>query len=177
MKRIVSIFLAVLVLMNIMGYYGIFLGLKYTHTTQIHHRLDTDSYTESETVTIKVPLAIPYAADTEYERVDGEIEHNGQSFRLVKQKLVQDTLYIVCIRDVKSDHLKQALAEYVKTFRDAPQNGPQQKIVPSFIKDFIQSSFDMGTSSTGWRQVMIYANVEERAKSPFLSSPSPPPKS
>jgi hypothetical protein len=177
MKRIVSIFLAVLVLMNVMGYYGIFLGLKYNHTIQFSQRLDVDSYDPSETVTMKVPLAIPYASDTEYERVDGEIEHNGESYRLVKQKLQQDTLYIVCVRDVKTDHIKQALAEYVKTFRDAPQNGPQQKVIPNFIKDFIQTSFNMGTSSTGWRQVMTIAYIEEGTKGPFLSSPSPPPKS
>ena len=34
-----------------------------------------------------------------YERVNGEFEHNGEFFKLVKQKLENDTLNIVCIKD------------------------------------------------------------------------------
>src|SRR5687767_15064229 len=114
MKKLTSYVLVLILLLNVMGYYGIFIGLKYSHSTSINQKLDDLQYNESHTVTLKVPLTIPYYGDTEYQRVSGEIEHGGEVYRLVKQKYEKDTLYIVCIRDVQGKRIKQALADYVK---------------------------------------------------------------
>jgi hypothetical protein len=99
----------------------------------------------SETVTLKVPVAIPYLQNTDFERVNGEFEHNGEFFRLVKQRFASDTLYIVCIKDTRSKHIKQALAEYVKTFSDHPvtSTSPIHFLHLSKIISLIHSASDM----------------------------------
>jgi hypothetical protein len=146
MKRVITYLLTALLLLNVLGYYGLFLGLKYQHTISLTHRLDENNYKEAETFTLKVPLSVPYSSNTAYERMDGEFEHQGEFFRLVKQKLLNDTLYIVCIKDIRSKHIKQALAEYVKTFGDHPIQSKSTDTVPLFIKDYLVPVSPVGLS-------------------------------
>lgn len=176
MKKAVSILLVVLLLLNVMGYYGLFLGLKYKNSLQVIERLNANDYNPSETITIKVPLAIPYYGDTEFERVDGEIEHHGEFYRLVKQKLEKDTLHIVCIKDVKRKHIQEALTEYVKTFSDQSTDRSHTKTIQPFIKDYVATSFNMESFATGWKLTIAYHHGEQLFSNPFFSIPSPPPK-
>jgi hypothetical protein len=159
-----------------MGYYGLFLGLKYQNTRSITQRLDQDRYRTSETITIKVPAAIPYLFNTDYERVDGEIEHNGEFFRLVKQKFASDTLYIVCIKDTRSKHIKQALEEYVKTFSDYPVNQKSTTEIPGFIKDYLPTDFSMGIAATGWSYSFHFHTNDDLTHLLSLAVSSPPPE-
>jgi hypothetical protein len=176
MKKVISYLLAVLLLLNVMGYYGLFLGLKYHNTRSITQRLDQDHYHTSETITIRVPVAIPYLLNTDYQRVDGEIEHNGEFFRLVKQKFSSDTLYIVCIRDTRSKHIKQALEEYVKTFSDHPVNPKSTTEIPGFIKDYLPADFSLATGATGWNYSLRYHVNEDLTHLLSLPVSSPPPE-
>jgi hypothetical protein len=176
MKKVISIVLVALLMLNVLGYYGLVLGLKYQNTQRITQQLDADLYEKDETITLHVPLAIPYYAATEFERVNGEIEYGGEFYRLVKQKFLRDTLYIVCIKDVKSKHIKQALTDYVKTFTDHPVDGTSGKTVPGFIKDYLTTNFGLGSSSTGWNLSFEFCTVTEPFSLFFLSIHSPPPE-
>lgn len=175
MKKFTSYVLVLILLLNVMGYYGVFIGLKYSHTTSINRKLDNSDYNESQTVTIKVPLTIPYYGDTEYQRVSGEIEHGGEIYRLVKQKYEKDTLYIVCIKDVQGKRIKQALADYVKNFSDH-SNEQSVKTVPSFIKDYLTTDFSFSSASTGWNRNIPFGLTEQKVKNIPLTSISPPPE-
>lgn len=176
MKKVFAIVLTSLLLLNVMGYYGLFLGLKYKNTLDITRRLDAESYQHSETVTLKIPLTVPYLTNTEFERIDGEIEHNGEFYRLVKQKLSRDTLHIVCIRDVNSKHIEQALNDYVRTFSDHSNDNPQTKTVPGFIKDYITADFNLAPSSEGWNFVLAFGTPEDHLTTPLQAILSPPPE-
>jgi hypothetical protein len=176
MKKAFSYLLAMLLLLNVMGYYGLFLGLKYQHTQSITLRLNQDLYNESETITLTVPVAIPYLQNTDYERVDGEIEHNGEFLRLVKQKFSNDTLYIVCIKDARSKQIKQALAEYVKTFSDHPATSKSGIEIPIFIKDYLLSEFGLSNIALGWSYPFQFYTAEDFICLLSLAVISPPPK-
>jgi hypothetical protein len=175
MKKITAHLLVLLLLLNVMGYYGVFMGLKYRHSATINQQLDDFQYSEFETITLKVPLTIPYYGDTKFERVSGEIEHAGEFYRLVKQKFEKDTLYIVCIKDTHSKRIKQALADYVKNFSEHSSDGPS-KTVPSFIKDYINTEFSYSTSSAGWNRDIQFGLTERKVKSIPLTFISPPPE-
>ncbi len=141
-----------LLLFNVLGYYGLFFGLHYQNRQQLIQQFDAGQYNQQQTVTIKVPLAIPYANNTEeYQRVDGEFEHNGEVYRMVKQRLSQDTLYIVCVKDMKGTRINQALADYVKTLADSPAGDQHQApALPAFIKEYIVSSYTIKSQTRGW---------------------------
>ena len=179
LKKITAIGLLILILFNALGFYGGFVGLRYKARKEIVQRLDDDEYRHDETITLKVPLSIPYNTDDDnYERVNGEIEYQGEFYRLVKQKLSNDTLYIVCIRDIKSKQIKQALADYVKSFTDKPADHKSQtKTQITFIKDFLPSRFAISNGTEGWIRFV------GRTYSPFASFQNiavaifgPPPK-
>lgn len=176
MKRTVSIFLVALLLLNVMGYYGLFMGLKYKHAVQAIERINADDFDESEALTIRIPLSIPYAPDTDFERVDGAFEHEGQYYRMVKQKLEKDTLHIVCILDTKAGHIQTALQEYVKTFADQSADRSGAKTIPTFIKDYCPSSFTFLGVAGGWVEVLKYSSGDAALLNPIISISSPPPK-
>ena len=106
-------------------------------------RLDSESYTKDETITIKIPFALPYWSDSENaERIDGEFVHNGQFYRLVNQELKKDTLYIVCIRDNKEKRNFDFMAGFAKLSTDVPATSKQAlKLFGNILKDFIPSPY------------------------------------
>ena len=160
-----------------LGYYGLFVGLQYSSSYNLTQRLDSDQYNEAETFTLKVPMAVPYQGDTEYERVDGEIEHNGEVYRLVKQKLSQDTLYIVCLKDNASKSIKRALNDYVKTFTDKPVDTKHNgKTFLTLIKDYLPTSIVVMSLTEGWSNSLPFYRTQDRTHDLHLSTPTPPPK-
>ncbi len=123
-------------------------------------------------------MSIPYYNDADsYRRVDGQIEYDGEFFRLVKEKLVNDTLYIVCIKDHESKKIKQALADYVKTFTDKPvdtkHNGPPLKTI---IKDFLPSSMKISAASSGWTREVAVTETDGLYSSEAPAFSGPPPR-
>jgi len=157
MKKIVSILLVALLLFNALGYYGLFMGLTYQNKQSLIQRFDGNTYNEAEAVTIKIPIAIPYAVDSkDYERVDGEFEHQGEFYHMVKQRLSQDTLYIVCVKDNTSKRIHQALEEYVKTFTDKPVDSPTTaNIMTTFMKEYVSATFAINHVASGWSQSVL----------------------
>jgi hypothetical protein len=155
-------------------------GLRFKTTQDLIHRLDDADYTGAETFTLKLPFAVPYNDDSrEYKRVDGEIEYQGEYYRMVKQKLSNDTLYIVCLKDHQSRHIKQALNDYVKTFTDKPVNtSPQNtKIQVGFIKDYLPVKIALTSDTTGWTCNSTHnSRILDLASNPYTSLTSPPPK-
>lgn len=109
---------------------------------EMNQRLDAEDFAADEMVTFNVPLAVPYYNDSrDYERVSGAFEHNGEFFRLVKEKLQRDTLYIVCIKDHKEKRLFNALTDFVKLSHELPASSQQTlKLLGSFSKDFFPTS-------------------------------------
>ena len=152
MKRFFSIALVAIFLLNVMGYYGVFLGMQYQNDIAMRKVLDNHRYSESQTITVKVPISIPYMSDNaDFERVDGMFEYQGEFYRLVKQKYAKDTLTIVCVKDFENKRIHQALSNYVKTFNEkAPVHNQGSKITVNFIKDYISQYFSIKSISSGW---------------------------
>lgn len=169
--------MVLLLLFNALGFYGLFVGLRIKTTQDIVERLDLNQYSDSETITLKVPLSLPYTAgNDQYKRVNGEIEYNGEFFRLVKQKLSNDTVYIVCIKDVQSKKIKQALNDYVKTFSDKPVNTKStSKIFQTIIKDYLPTALVIEKKDSGWNKELtsqVYHNsFFENSHSQRVSQP------
>lgn len=169
--------LVVLLLLNILGYYGVFLGLLYQNNKEMMARFDADEYATSETVTINVSLTLPYPTESsEYERVNGQFEYQGEFYRLVKQRLHHDTLSIVCIRDQERKNIHQALGNYVKTFTDKPlANSSGAKVFPPLGKDYLSSAISLSPSANGWSQIVIKNSSLCTFIPTFTPSIDPPP--
>lgn len=141
-------------------------------------KLDAGNYNDSETITIKVPLTVPYAVNSrDFERVNGEFEYKGEFYRLVKQKLSQDTLFIICVKDHENKRIHEALSGFVKTFSDKPVDIPSNaKTGISFIKDYIATDFKLASLAQGWKSALDFPTVEDPVVLFFLPILSPPPE-
>lgn len=157
LKKLAAILFTTLLLLNVAGYYGLFLGLKYKHKTEMIKKLDAGEYSNLEPIIIKLPLSIPYASDSrDFERVDGEFEYQGEFYRLVKQRLSQDTLFLVCVKDHKRKQLDLAVTHYVKTFSDTTSDEHSgSRSLSTFSKDYLNHTFAITKLSFGWECDLI----------------------
>ena len=179
MKKVITLSVLVLFLLNAVGLYGILIGLQFKFASEANKELDEDRYASSEAITFQVPLSIPYSLDEQdYQRVTGEFENAGEVYRLVKQRLHRDTLYIVCVKDTNSKKINQALVDYVKTFTDRPFNAKPQggKLIYSLIKDFLNTGIDIEKDSSGWSATTFYPALVPLYLSSFAARIKYPPK-
>lgn len=159
MKRIASIFMLAVFALNILGFYGVFLGVQAVQTELTSRKINEETFAGSETITFRIPLSLPYRSDdAEYQQAQGQFENNGEVYRLVKQKLLRDTLYIVCLKDADSKKINQDIADYVKTFSDTHDSQKQSnaKKILSPIKEYISSAITIKSNVRGWSLPIEY---------------------
>ena len=168
-----------LFMLNVLGFYGIFLGLQFKYALDANRNLDEERYPSADEITFKVPLSVPYYADNQdYERVSGEFEYQGEVYRLLKQKYSGDVLYIVCVKDQEAKKFNQALTDYIKTFTDKPVNAKQQstKSVQSLCKDYLSTGVSVESQASGWKKPVVYGHQTKRFQSLDPSRIKYPPK-
>ena len=178
MNKALSIALVFLLLLNVMGYYAVLLCLEWQHNRETETRLDRDEFNASRTITIKLPLSIPYVQDArEFERVQGIFQHNGSFYRLIKQKYAADTLTIICIRDDETQRLQNALNRYVSTLiEDRSEQQGDSKPFVSFIKEYILIPFSLSPQTSGWQADLEKTNRTGDPAAAYRMLISPPPE-
>ncbi len=153
MKRAVSTLMLAIFLLNMVGYYGVFVGMQALQNEATSKQLDEDEFTGSDAITFRIPLSVPYHTDdNQYERVQGQFEKEGEVFHLVKQKLLRDTLYIVCVKDTEGKKIDQELTDYVKTFSDNHDNTKHSntKKISTSSNEYTVTSISLNPQTDGW---------------------------
>ena len=109
------------------------------------HQLDADQYDPEQTVILTIPLSLPYPIyQNGFERVDGEFEYHGEYYKLVKQKLENDVLHLVCIKDTEARKIAQAMVDYSKLANDIPSGTKQaQNFLAKLFKDYQATITDL----------------------------------
>jgi hypothetical protein len=131
--------LVVIFLFNVIGYYGIYVAMLRQARVALNEKIENDQYQDDQTVTIKIPLTLPYPVHQNYfERVTGDFEHQGEFYKLVKQKYANDTLYVVCIRSADEKKAFKVFSDLIKISTDqhAPTHHQGTKTLVSIIKDY-----------------------------------------
>ena len=108
--------------------------------TALNEKIDNDQYKEDQTVTIKIPLTLPYPMQQdEFQRVEGDFEHQGEFYKLVKQRYSSDTLYVVCIKNTEEKKAAKVFSDLAKLSTDqstSPTNNQSAKTIVNIIKDY-----------------------------------------
>ncbi len=178
MKRAASILLIILFLFNVGGYYIVFMGFRHHANQVLNARLDAGQYSTEETIELKIPVTLPYPLQQQgFQRVDGKFEHEGQFYKLVKQKIDNDTLYIICIRNVEEKNLVNAFKKFVTLTIDVPSTSRNAStLLAKFLTEFETNAENPVVSVQGWASSISFPvgdpNVISRSH-PVLS---PPPK-
>ena len=113
---------------NWFGYRLYYDYLQHKTNENLEALFDSNSYDESQLVELKIPVNLPYQTSwTSYQRYDGEININGTSYKYVKRKLCNDTLYLKCIPNTKKMRLETAKNDFFKNSNDLAQNDQSKK--------------------------------------------------
>lgn len=152
MKRFSSTILIGLILMNVMGYYGLLVGLQYQNDRDLARRIISGTYEDDETINLKIPMVAVTPGSVGEEQLRGEFMKQGDVYKLIRQKLYRDTFHIVAIRDKTGTFIKHAMTEYTKTFSDNAKDddSPSLIVLPVFIKEYLQKPFSISSGSYGW---------------------------
>jgi hypothetical protein len=177
LKKLVSLAFLVLFLFNVGGYYLVFVGLNLSANQALIAKINNDDYNEQETYLFKIPVTLPYPINPSYERATGEFEHNGEFYRLVKQKFENDTIHIVCVKDDQKKHLKRVMLDFSKKSNEIPTtSNTGSNLLSKLYHDFRINEIIQIIEGNSDYTVTLYAEVSFLLLKRNLSVESPPPK-
>lgn len=127
-KKLIGIFLLLLFLFNLVGYRIVFSYINTVLDKQAEASFDNNKYDENATVTIKVPLYLPYQAErSAFERADGKVNINGKVYRYIKRKIINNEMILVCVADNEATKLNKNQSDFLKTTTGLFDNNSSKK--------------------------------------------------
>lgn len=129
MRKIAAILLLMLFVFNTIGYKLWFTIAMQNADTRLETALDKNNFNEQDLFTLKIPINLPYQNSwSSFERVDGEITVNGETYRYVQRKVENDTLFLQCIRHTEKINLQQQSNDYFGKVNDVAGNNDAKKM-------------------------------------------------
>jgi len=146
--------------------------------------IDQNNYNESELVSIKTPINLPYYSNNpKFERVDGEMQINGIVYQYVERRVYNDSVEIRVLPNQDRLHIKNAKESFDKLASDFEQKLTDKKSVPVNKSSAKLISFDYIDQNNQWsiekiitRKMVIGIRFDERLLSLCLPVQAPPPK-
>lgn len=108
-------------------------------------KLDKADYDESQLITVKVPLSMPYLTNwDDFKRTDGEITLHGKIYHYVKQKVYNGELILKCLPNEQKMNLQTAKNDFFKTQNDLQNNtsknsGENSHVVKFTVSDYVKT--------------------------------------
>jgi hypothetical protein len=103
-KKAVTILILSIFLFNVIGYRYISTYFSTLADESLITRLDDNQYNIEELIEIRVPLNLPYFMNwNQFERCDGQVVVNGQTFNYVARRLVNNEMIYRCIPNTAKD--------------------------------------------------------------------------
>lgn len=114
MKKLFAICLISIHLVNITGGRLFYEYLMQQSDAEINRRIELGHYKNDELLEMKVPLNVPYySSSIEYERYYGEIELDGRFLNYVMRKVVNDTVYLLCLANQEKYELNASGSRFL----------------------------------------------------------------
>ncbi len=109
MRKAAAILLIAVYLVNLAGGAILFEYLIQKNDRLLTERIDEGDYDLSQLMEVKVPLRLHYySSSLNYERYYGEAEVDGRYYSYVMRKVINDTVYILCLPNNGKVELKKA---------------------------------------------------------------------
>ena len=122
-RKTAAILLLMLLVFNTVGYKLWFTVAMEKADSKLEAALDKHSYNREELFTLKIPLNLPYQNITSsFERINGEITVNGETYTYVQRKVEKDTMVLECIRNTEKTSLQQRSNDYFGKVNDVAGN-------------------------------------------------------
>jgi len=130
-KKLAAILLLIVLLFNAFGYRWVSGYFEQKATENLVAMIDQNNYDESDLISIKTPVNLPYYANNaKFERVDGEMVINGVVYQYVERRVFNDSIEIKVLPNQDRLHIKNAREDFYKLAQDLDQKGSPQKSLP-----------------------------------------------
>lgn len=159
------------------GYYGLYFSFTLQVEKQWGERIYNDSSTASMEKILEIPLSLPYmVSEEEFRIANTSFEKNGQYFRIIKQRYVNDTLQVVYVPDTAKRNINEKIKLWVTSLvqdelPDGTNKTPMSKI---FDKDYVQPSNSIhfaSLSETQKSNTIFISSIVEKFFSTFNGPP------
>ena len=176
MLRFVAIFLVVVQLLYSAGHFGIYCVIETAQEKLLDTRLDHDMFAGSEAITLKVPMHLPYIVSPDnYERVDFKLEYDGTKYRAIKQRHINDTLFVVCIKDKLSMTVQDSYCDFIKGIIPGQEKSDSKSLVPQLVKDMERNGVFILTTRSAFSYVDVNFSYQSQLPVLFLAVLTRPP--
>lgn len=114
LKQTATILFLAIALFNLGGYRLLTGYLQNQANQELEIKLDKQQYSQADLISIKTPLHLPYYSSSSFERVSGEMIIKGVVYKYVGRRVYNDTLELLCIKDVQRTGIQQAKDAFYK---------------------------------------------------------------
>lgn len=172
MKKLLSISLLALLIFNMIGF-------------SVYSLLNTDNnYDESEPdkdngIVVKLPFSLPYVNNWEGTSSENEeLLHGDDFYKVVSQKLANDTLYVHCqYTGSARERFWELVSSYdthINTSDHAAKN-QAGKIMKNLLKEYMSADRKLTFFIIEWLTPKVYPSVESKILSSISNITTPPP--
>ena len=173
MRKTAAILLLMLFVFNTIGYKLWFSIAMQQADNKLEAALDKNNFSQQDLFTLKVAINMPYQNSwSAFERVDGEITVNGETYKYVQRKVVNDTMYLQCIRHTEKINLQEKSNDYFGKVNDVADNNGAKKM-PGKTANFLKSGMsDFTNDISAWKCAALAQEQAAYTVKPFINSSS-----
>lgn len=173
MRKTAAILLIMLFVFNTIGYKLWFSVAMQQADNRLEASLDKNNFNEQDLFTLKIPINLPYQNTwASFERINGEITVDGETYMYVQRKVVNDTMFLQCIRHTEKINLQQKSNDYFGKVNDVNGDNGAKK-VPGKTANFLKSGVSDFTSDiTPWKCASFVQDRIVYAIKPFINNSS-----
>ena len=154
-----------------------FHALRYQADLKTWSRLDAGQYGEDEISIVKIPMALPYPVkEGVYQAMQDNFEYDGVYYKGIKQKMENDTLFVVCVKDQCEKNLNNVMTRYEKVISDTPSKSKTgQSLLSKLLKEYETFCQPKIVHQSGWILTLPYWELTANLAAVEPSVQSPPP--
>ncbi|MCF1749642.1 hypothetical protein [Mariniradius sediminis] len=141
MRKPIAILLLCCFALYHFGYYVAYFSFRLQVEKHWVDKIYSDSSAALEEKMMEIPLSIPYMVSEEEFRVaNTSFEKDGQFFRIIKQRYVNDTLQVVYVPDTAKRTMNETIKLWVTSLvhDDLPDGANNTLLSKIFVKDYTQ---------------------------------------
>ncbi|WP_373494452.1 hypothetical protein [Aquiflexum sp.] len=141
MRKTVAIFLLFCFALYQFGYYVAYFSFRLQIENHWSEKIYSENQSEFEERIMEIPLSIPYMADEEeFRATNTSFQKDGQYYRVIKQRYINDTLQIVYVPDSAKKNLDKTIKQWVSSLvhDELPDSGSNSLLGKIFVKDYTQ---------------------------------------
>lgn len=115
MRKLAAILLLGVFVFNLFGYKLLVSFMVKNANQTLEAAIDKNKYSESELITIKKPINLPYYNNSkDFTRSYGEVEMNGVLYQYVKSRIYNDSLEMLCIPNISKQQILESKENFAR---------------------------------------------------------------